>query len=71
MTNLQLYLAVALPVLLNTAITAIAFTLLSQRITDLQTSINHRFDDQQRSWFEALRRVEEVIDARLKHLEER
>jgi hypothetical protein len=30
-----------------------------------------RFDDMRVTWQAALRRVEEVLDARLKHLEER
>jgi hypothetical protein len=50
----------------------------SQRITDLQTSMNHRFDDLTRfveTRFqlqdEKLYRVEQVLDARLKHLEDK
>ena len=34
-------------------------------------AIDRRFDDAQETWRAELRRVEEVIDARLKHLEER
>ncbi len=34
-------------------------------------SINRRFDDMRDLWRAELRRVEEVLDARLKHLEER
>jgi hypothetical protein len=30
-----------------------------------------RFDDMRETWRSELRRVEEVLDARLKHLEER
>jgi hypothetical protein len=33
--------------------------------------VNQRFDDMRDLWRAELRRVEEVIDARLKHLEER
>ncbi|HWF08615.1 MAG TPA: hypothetical protein VG297_09120 [Bryobacteraceae bacterium] len=34
-------------------------------------AIDKRFDDMRNLWRAELRRVEEVIDARLKHLEER
>ena len=34
-------------------------------------SINQRFDDMRDLWRAELHRVEEVLDARLKHLEER
>jgi hypothetical protein len=33
--------------------------------------VNQRFDDMRDLWRAELRRVEEVLDARLKHLEER
>jgi len=33
--------------------------------------VDNRFDDMRETWCAELRRVEEVIDARLKHLEER
>ena len=56
MTDTQLYLAIGVPILFN----ALGFTLLilyMQSMRDL--------------WRAELRRVEEVLDARLKHLEER
>ncbi|HEY3826615.1 MAG TPA: hypothetical protein VGL82_18765 [Bryobacteraceae bacterium] len=34
-------------------------------------SINQRFDDMRDLWRAELRRVEEILDARLKHLEQR
>jgi len=40
------------------------------RITDLTAHMNARFDDMRETWRSELHRVEEVIDARLKHLEE-
>ena len=43
----------------------------NRRIDDLRDSINTRFDDAQKIWRAELHRVEEVLDARLKHLEER
>jgi uncharacterized protein YjeT (DUF2065 family) len=60
MTNQQLYLAVGLPVIVN----GLLFTL-------LWLHLDRRFDDLKELWRAELRRVEEVIDARLKHLEER
>lgn len=41
------------------------------RINDLRGHIDSRFDDMRATWHSELRRVEEVLDARLKHLEER
>jgi hypothetical protein len=41
------------------------------RITDLRTHMDTRFDDMKDMWRSELHRVEEVLDARLKHLEER
>jgi hypothetical protein len=41
------------------------------RITDLRLHIDARFDDAKETWRAELHRVEEVLDARLKHLEER
>jgi len=63
MTNLQLYLAIGVPVVINSIVTVAGFitiyTLLNQRMTDLKDI-----------WRAELRRVEDVLDARLKHLEE-
>jgi hypothetical protein len=44
---------------------------LNARIDDLGRHMDTRFDDQRAMWQSDLRRVEEVLDARLKHLEER
>ena len=41
------------------------------RISELRSHMDTRFDDMRDMWRAELRRVEEVIDARLKHLEER
>jgi hypothetical protein len=80
MTNAQLYLAIGIPALLN----AIMFGLLmayinakfegvNQRFESVNQrfeGINQRFDDMRDLWRTELRRVEDVLDARLKHLEE-
>jgi ABC-type polysaccharide/polyol phosphate export permease len=59
MTNTQLYLAIGLPVLLNAAMFGL-----------LLVYLNTRFQDLKDLWRAELRRVEEVLDARLKHLED-
>jgi hypothetical protein len=62
-TNAQLYFAVGVPVVLNAAMLILGFT--------LQTAhINKRLDDLRDLWRAELRRVEEMLDARLKHPEE-
>jgi hypothetical protein len=42
----------------------------NSRISELRSHMDNRFDDMRDTWRAELRRVEEVIDARLKHLEE-
>jgi len=41
------------------------------RIAELRVHMDVRFDDMRDTWRAELHRVEEVIDARLKHLEDR
>jgi len=43
----------------------------AKRVDTRFDSINPRFDDMRDLWRAELRRVEEILDARLKHLEER
>ena len=71
MTNTQLYLAIGIPVLFNFAITLTFFLVLNTNINARFEAINQRFDDMRDLWRAELRRVEEIIDARLKHLEEK
>jgi len=59
MTNAQLYLSIGVPMLFNALL-----------ITLLAAHMNSRFNDLRDLWRAELRRVEEVLDARLKHLEE-
>jgi flagellar capping protein FliD len=47
------------------------FNDLNNRLSDLRAEMNTRFDDMKDMWRSELHRVEEVLDARLKHLEER
>ena len=63
MTNEQLYFAVGVPLLVNTTIVLLVFWALSARLTDMRETL-------MAAWRAELRRVEEVLDARLKHLEE-
>jgi hypothetical protein len=44
---------------------------LNARIDDLRSHMDARFDDMRTTWQSELRRVEEVLGARLKHLEAR
>jgi len=59
-TDTQLYLAIGVPVVMNAAMLMLAFTALSLR-----------FDDMRDLWRAELRRVEEVLDARLNHIEDK
>ena len=60
MTDTQLYFAIGVPVVSN-AIMLLLFA----------TMINKRLDDLRDLWRGELHRVEEVLDARLKHLEDK
>jgi hypothetical protein len=43
----------------------------NSRLSDLRSHIDIRFEEMKDMWRSELHRVEEVLDARLKHLEER
>jgi hypothetical protein len=64
MTNQQLYLTIGVPIVVNALFNGVL-------IMFLWLHINQRLDDLRDLWRAELRRVEEVLDARLKHLEER
>lgn len=66
-TNQQLYLSVGIPMLFNGLLLGLAVSLFSAKFA----AIDKRFDDMRDLWRAELRRVEEVLDARLKHIEER
>lgn len=66
-TNQQLYLAIGIPMLFNAALIGLLVGLMNAKFG----AIDKRFDDMRDLWRTELRRVEEVLDARLKHLEER
>jgi hypothetical protein len=46
------------------------FNSVDRRFDILQAEMNRRFDESKDIWRSELHRVEEVLDARLKHLEE-
>jgi hypothetical protein len=47
------------------------FNDVDRRFEDLDRKMDHRFEDAKAVWRSELHRVEEVLDARLKHQEER
>lgn len=74
MTDTQLYLATGVPIVSN-AIMLMIFanimnTSISNRLSAFENAINKRFEDMKDVWRAELHRVEEVLDARLKHIEE-
>jgi hypothetical protein len=70
-SNQQLYLAVGIPMLFNASLLGIVVALLQSTINTRFNAIDKRFDDMRDLWRVELRRVEEVLDARLRHIEER
>jgi hypothetical protein len=77
-TNEQLYIAVGIPMLFNATLMGLVIALFNAKIGKVESkidvrfdAIDTRFDDMRDLWRAELRRVEEVLDARLKHIEER
>ncbi|HEV2445745.1 MAG TPA: hypothetical protein VGS58_07475 [Candidatus Sulfopaludibacter sp.] len=78
MADTQLYLTIGVPVVFNGLLVTLLLAYMNARFAAMEKrfggrfdSINQRFDDMRDMWRVELRRVGEVIDARLKHLEER
>lgn len=67
MDNVQAILTVSIP----TLAVLVGILVNNSRLTDLRSHVDNRFDDLKETWRAELRPVEEVLDARLKHLEER
>jgi hypothetical protein len=65
--NTQLYLAIGVPILANAALIGLLLAYLNAKFEN----VSQRFDDMRTLWLAELHRVEEVLDARLKHLEQR
>jgi len=70
MTDTQLYIAIGVPVVSNAIMPMIFSNMVGSRLSAFEAAINKRFDDMREVWRTELRRVEDVLDARLKHLEE-
>jgi hypothetical protein len=77
MDNSQI-LTIALAAVPNMLAVLAGILINNSRLNDLRANmdtqfkhVDHRFDEMRDLWRSELRRVEEVIDARLKHLEER
>jgi hypothetical protein len=66
-TNQQLYLVIGIPMLFNATLIGLLLAVMNAKFA----AIDKRFDDMRDLWRAELRRVEEVLDARLKHLESR
>jgi hypothetical protein len=66
-TNEQLYIAVGIPMLFNAGLIGLVLALFKTKFD----ALDKRFDDMRDLWRAELRRVEEVLDARLRHIEER
>jgi hypothetical protein len=81
MTNEQLYLVIGAPMLFNAVLIGLLMAYMNAKFDAVYErfksvdkrfdGIDRRFDDMRDLWRSELHRVEEVIDARLKHLEER
>ena len=69
--NQQLYLAIGIPMLFNATLIGNVAGLFTAHVNARFDAIDRRFDHMRDLWRAELRRVEEVIDARLRHLEER
>jgi hypothetical protein len=65
--NTQLYLAIGVPILANAALIGLLLAYLNAKFEN----VSQRFDDMRTLWLAELHRVEEVLNARLRHLEQR
>lgn len=80
-SNEQIYFVIGLPMLFNATLVGLLIALsnakfdgVGQQFKGIEAklnAINARLDHMQEMWRSELRRVEEVLEARLKHLEER
>jgi hypothetical protein len=73
-TNEQLYILVGVPMLFNATLIGLVIAVFNAKFGRFEArfdAIDKRFDDMRDLWRAELRRVEEVLDARLKHIEER
>ena len=74
MANEQLCLVIGAPMLFNAVLVGLMMAYINARFDGVDKrfdAVDRRFDDARDLWRAELHRVEEVLDARLKHLEER
>jgi hypothetical protein len=85
MTDQQLYIALGAPILFNGVLLTVIVLYINAKLDGMMhlmnerfkgidarlDGMNQRFDDLRDLWRAELHRVEEVLGARLKHLEER
>jgi len=81
LTTLPVVITVAIGILMNNGRLSdlngriddlnLRFNETNARINQLRADMNHRFDEVKNLWRSELHRVEGVLDARLKHIEER
>jgi hypothetical protein len=72
-SNEQLYLAVGIPLLFNATLIGVLIANVNAKFQAMEArfdAVDKRFDDMRDLWRAELHRVEEVLDARLKHLEQ-
>ena len=79
-TNEQLYIAIGIPLVFNATLIGVVIALMNAKFQAMDAkfdgidarfdAINDRFNDMRDLWRAELHRVEEVLDARLKHLEQ-
>lgn len=67
LTTFPIMITVLIGILINNA----RMNDLNGRIDELRGDINRRFEEMKELWRSELHRVEEILDARLKHLEDR
>lgn len=73
-TNQQLYLAIGVPMLVNALLLGLLLSVMNakfERVDARFAAMDKRLDEFKELWRAELRRVEEVLDARLKHFETR
>jgi hypothetical protein len=80
-TNQQLYLVIGIAMLFNATLIGLLVALMNAKFSGINArfeavhsrldAIDKRFDDMRDLWRAELHRVEEVLDARLKHIESR